>query len=314
MLDLDFTVLPDDLLVGSSSFGTDDWRGSFYPAGMEPAEYLRFYATRLRTVEIDATWYSSPSRRTVEAWAEKVPDGFVFAAKAPRVITHDRYLEGCDAEWSRFLEAMDRLGAKKGPLLLQFPYVAKGKDAEEYRTGAEFRTRLAAFLPKLPAGGQFVVEVRNEKWIAEPLLELLRSRGVALAFAHYYTMPSLAALLERCDPVTADFAYVRFLGHHREMDRQVSEARAEGARSRDWDRLIVDRTAETRAWVEPIRELLRRGRRTYVYFNNHFAGFAPGSIEVFLKVWRELEPGAPDRGSAGARGPRSGGPPRGGSV
>jgi uncharacterized protein YecE (DUF72 family) len=291
VLDLNFSALPEDLLVGTSSFGTDDWRGVFYPAGLAPAEYLRFYAARFATVEIDATWYSSPSRRTVEAWVQKVPDGFVFSAKVPRSITHDRYLEGCDEEWSRFLEAMDRLGEKRGPLLFQFPYVAKGKDAEEYRTGADFRRRLAAFLPKLPTSGQYVVEVRNEKWIADPLLDLLRAHNVALAFVHYYTMPTAASLLVRCDPVTADFAYIRFLGHHNEMDRKVAAARAEGARERDWERLIVDRTAETRAWIGPIRELLRRGRKTYVYFNNHFAGFAPGSIELFLKVWREMDSG-----------------------
>lgn len=132
------------------------------------------------------------------------------------------------------------------------------------------------------------MEVRNEKWIADPLLDLLRARKVALALVHYYTMPSAAALMQRCDPVTADFAYLRFLGHHREMDRQVAEARAEGARERNWADLIVDRTEETRAWIGPIRELLRRGRKTYVYFNNHFAGFAPGSIAVFLKLWREM--------------------------
>lgn len=107
-------------------------------------------------MEIDSTWYRSPSHRTVEAWAEKVTGGFVFSAKVPKTITHDRYLEGCDAERVQFLKAMDRLGEKKGPLLFQFPYVAKGKDADEYRTGDDFRRRLAAFLPELPADGRYV--------------------------------------------------------------------------------------------------------------------------------------------------------------
>ena len=287
VLRLDLSGLPEDLLVGTSSFGTDDWRGVFYPPDAAPAEYLRFYATQLRTVEIDSTWYRSPSPRTVQAWAEKVPPGFVFAAKVPKTITHDRCLEGCADEWLEFLRAMDRLGEKKGPLLFQFPYVAKGQDAEEYRTGDNFRRRLAAFLPLLPEGGQYVVEVRNEKWIAEPLLDLLRSRDVSLALIAYYTMPTAASLLRRCDPLTSDFAYIRFLGHHREMDERVARARAEGARERDWHELLVDRTAETRAWAGSIREILRRRRRVMVYFNNHFAGFGPGSIEVFLRVWQE---------------------------
>ncbi len=285
MLAIDLEALPPNLLVGTSSFSSDDWRGSFYPPDLASGEYLSYYARTFRTVEIDATWYALPARRTVESWARKVPPGFVFSLKVPKRITHELYLENCQAEWRAFLDRLAPLGPARGPLLFQFPYVAKGADPQEYETGREFLRRLAAFLPALPAGGQYVVEVRNAKWIAEPLIDLLRAHGVALALAAYYTMPSAAQLLRGPDTVTAPFSYIRFLGNHRQMDQLVRGARETGTREKDWGALLVDRERETRDWVSIGRRLLERQDSVYAYFNNHFAGFAPGSAELFVRLW-----------------------------
>jgi uncharacterized protein YecE (DUF72 family) len=137
----------------------------------------------------------------------------------------------------------------------------------------------------LPADGQYVVEVRNAKWVAAPLLDLLRSRGVALAFTAYYTMPGAAQLFRGPDPVTAPFSYIRFLGNHRQMDRLVREAREAGTRAKDWNELIVDREHETTDWIEIGRQLIRRQANVFAYFNNHYAGYAPGSVELFVRLW-----------------------------
>ena len=279
--------LPERLWVGTSSFSTADWVGPFYPRGTAPADYLRHYARRLRTVEIDATWHAMPAARTVDGWADKVPAGFRFALKVPKTITHDRALKGCEAEWEQFLRLTERLGDKRGPLLFQFPYRAKGRDAEEHRSGRRFLERLAAFSEGLPVDAELVVEVRNSAWIAPPLLDLLRERGIALALIAYPTMPHPSALLSRGDLVTASFGYVRFLGHHRRMDERVAEARRERGKRRDWDEILVDRTEETRSWVPVLHHLLGRTDRTYVYFNNHFAGHAPGSIARLRSLWSE---------------------------
>ena len=288
----DLKPLPSNLLVGTSSFSSDDWRGGFYPPDMAPSDYLAWYARTFRTVEIDATWYAPPAARTVSSWASKVPDDFVFSLKVPKVITHDLGLENCHPELQAFFARLEPLGARRGPLLLQFPYIAKGQDAEEYQTGRDFLRRLAAFLPLLPAGGQYVVEVRNAKWVAAPLLDLLRAHGVALAFTAYYTMPDPAQLFRGPDPVTAPFSYIRFLGNHRQMDRLVREAREAGRRAKDWNELIVDRERETADWVEIGRQLIRRQENVFAYFNNHFAGYAPGSVELFARLWAA---GVPER-------------------
>jgi uncharacterized protein YecE (DUF72 family) len=286
---LDLHGLPAGLRLGTSSFSNSDWLGRFYPAHLRPEEILTFYATVLHTVEIDATWHAIPSRRTVEAWRDRVPDGFTFALKAPKSITHERYLGDCAEDWSRFLALMEILGEKRGPVLFQFPYVARGRDADEYRHGGDFRRRLEQFLPQLPAGTRFAVEVRNRGWIDAALLDLLRGRGLALALTAYQTMPDAAELLRGPDPLTADFGYVRFLGDHKAMDHMVARAREAGTRDRDWGELIVDKTEEMRGWIAPVRALLQRVPEVFVYFNNHYAGYGPGSLELFASLWREEE-------------------------
>ena len=112
---------PPNLRVGTSSWSTTDWCGTFYPESIEPADMIAAYARQLSTVEIDSTWYRMPSRSMVDAWNARTPAGFVFSAKVPRVISHEKYLEDCEAEVNEFVSAMSRLGDKLGPLVLQFP-------------------------------------------------------------------------------------------------------------------------------------------------------------------------------------------------
>ena len=281
MSDLFTAPPPDRLHVGTSSWSTDDWRGSFYPADAKPGDYIAHYARKLGSVEIDATFYRIPSESMVDGWKQKTPPGFLFSAKVPQVITHEKYLQDCDDDLQLFLSRITRLEERLGPLILQFPYWAKGKDAAEYETGADFRRRLAAFLPKLPRDLRFGVEIRNEKWLDEPLLDLLRGHGVALVLVEYYTMPPIQKLLAKLDPITADFAYVRFLGDHKKMDALVEK------RDKPWGSLAVDRTAETARWIPAMRGFLERKLDVFAYFNNHFAGYAPGSIELFLRLLRE---------------------------
>jgi len=109
-----------NMLVGTSSWSSKDWCGSFYPESIDPAEMIREYSKKLSTVEIDATWYRMPNEKMVDAWNSKTPDGFVFSAKVPKIITHEKYLEDCEAELKEFISVMSRLKDKLGPLLLQF--------------------------------------------------------------------------------------------------------------------------------------------------------------------------------------------------
>jgi uncharacterized protein YecE (DUF72 family) len=111
--------------IGTSAFTAAGWEEVFYPAGMKPADYLSFYATKFDTVEVDSTFYRTPPLSTVKGWYSKTPKGFLFAAKVPQTITHEKVLRDCEEEMGQFLKVMDALGEKLGPLQLQFPYFNK---------------------------------------------------------------------------------------------------------------------------------------------------------------------------------------------
>jgi uncharacterized protein YecE (DUF72 family) len=117
---------------------------------MRPSDYLRFYAERFHTVEVDSTFYACPTARAVENWNARTPDGFVFWVKVPQAITHDKVLVDCDAEMAEFLETMGFLGPKLGPMILQFPFFSRSVFSDRH----VFTYRLIPFLKKLPAKPQ----------------------------------------------------------------------------------------------------------------------------------------------------------------
>jgi uncharacterized protein YecE (DUF72 family) len=170
--------LPEHLYLGTTSWTNDDWEGLIYPQGCASQDYIEHYARVFGVVEVDSTWYRTPSERMVEGWLRRTPQHFKFAAKVPRVVTHEKGMVDCGAEMEEFLAIMSRLQDRLGPLLLQFEYVARGRDAHEYESGEDFRDRLSRFLPVLPKDEfDFAVEVRNGKWVGRELVDLLVSTG-----------------------------------------------------------------------------------------------------------------------------------------
>jgi len=172
--------------IGTQGWNYDAWVGPFYPKGTRPANFLRTYGRAFETVEIDSTFYAIPPAATVEGWAERVPEGFVFALKMPRAITHEHALEGAWDLVNLFLARARLLGARLGPVLIQL--------GPEF--GPSRRAALEGFLPRLPRDIRFAVEFRQASWIAPKHLRLL-----ALA-----------------ESPTADFAYLRWMGPDRAIE------------------------------------------------------------------------------------------------
>src|SRR2546430_2412725 len=126
------------------------------------SEFLQPYSRAFRTVEIDSTFYRIQTSSMVAGWRNRSPAGFVFAAKIPRVITHQKLLKDSEAELLRFLRVMEPLGDKLGPLLFQFPYFNKNIFASR----EQFDKVLRPFLASLPKGFRFAIEIRNKNWIS----------------------------------------------------------------------------------------------------------------------------------------------------
>jgi uncharacterized protein YecE (DUF72 family) len=150
------------VLLGTSAFTAAGWPGTFYPAGMKPTDYLTYYASRFMTVEIDSTFYRTPSSTTAARWHEQTPPDFMFALKIPRVVTHEKVLADCEGEFDEFIDHMSLLDEKLGPLLFQFPYFGSDSLGKN-----EFLRRLGSFLKRasqVPAL-KFAVEIRNKTWL-----------------------------------------------------------------------------------------------------------------------------------------------------
>jgi uncharacterized protein YecE (DUF72 family) len=259
------------IFLGTSSFTAAGWEGSFYPKGMRAADYLSFYAEHFQTVEVDATFYGCPSARTVKNWAARTPDGFLFSVKVPQVITHEKVLADCDAEFAEFVETMDLLGPKLGPIVLQFPFF----DRWTFPTQDHFFAVLAPFLKKLSTNRKFAIEIRNKTWLDANLANLLREHRIALVLQDLLRMPGPAELSKKFDPITTDWTYIRWLGDRKGIEEKTQT----------WDKAIVDRRKDLTNWVEIFKEFVARDIKIFAYANNHYAGHAPATIKHFRNLW-----------------------------
>jgi uncharacterized protein YecE (DUF72 family) len=174
----------------------------------------------------------------VRRWVEQTPEGFVFAVKSSRYLTHMKRLTDMDRGVRRLLERLDPLlrSPKMGPMLWQLP--------ESFHRDDE---RLANALDRLPPG-RHAFEFRHESWFADEVLRLLRSHGVALCNGDHPERPW------QTHDVTADFSFVRFHYGHRGRRGNYSDT-------------------ELDEWARELRRLARRAE-VFAYFNNDWEGFA----------------------------------------
>jgi uncharacterized protein YecE (DUF72 family) len=162
------------LLAGASGYSFKEWKGSFYPEKIKPEDMLAWYSERLPTVEINNTFYQMPKASVLGHWAAVVPDGFRFAIKAPRRITHDARLKADVAADSvaYLYSVLETLGDKRGPVLFQLPPFLK-KDP----------VRLGEFLQLLPQGHRAAFEFRNDSWYDDAVYALLEDAQAALCLS-----------------------------------------------------------------------------------------------------------------------------------
>ena len=177
--------------VGTSGWAYASWKPKFYPPEVKTAGFLRHYATRLPTTEVNYTFRHLPTEKTAAAWLEATPPGFVFALKASERITHVKRLREPAETLPLFLERAALIGERLGPILFQTPPTLKRDD-----------DRLAAFLASLPSEQRFALEVRHPSWHTEEIYSLLRRHQTALCLAE----------TDKDSPpeiTTADFVYAR---------------------------------------------------------------------------------------------------------
>lgn len=224
--------------VGTSGWSYDDWGGAFYPGGVPRSRWLRHYATRFPTVEVNSTFYRLPSEETIRRWRNEAPDRFRFALKGSRFITHVRRLSGCEEEVDRFTERARGLEEFLGVVLWQLPPNLE-RDLD----------LLEAFVGLLPTDVRHAIEFRHPSWLADDVSAALRRRNVAQVAASSSRMPGDLT-------VTADLVYVRFHG-------------LGGGFAHDYS------AEELRPWAAFLHDAHARGLDGFAYFNNDARARAP---------------------------------------
>lgn len=208
------------IYAGTSGFAYQEWKGKFYPEKIPPKEMLHFYSERLGAVEINNTFYRMPRESVLKSWAEQVSGGFIFALKAPQVITHIKQLRNVFEETEYLFKTLSVLGGKLGPVLFQFP--------KSFRANAP---ALEDFLALIPGDTDCAFDFRSPTWLDAGMPDLLRKKGCSLCMEDTDENPVNEIIS------TATWGYLR-LRRSEYTEDGLSEW-AERILSQKWERAFV---------------------------------------------------------------------------
>jgi uncharacterized protein YecE (DUF72 family) len=223
--------------IGTSGWHYRHWLGPFYDRGTRPRDLLKAYAAHFDTVEVNATFYRLIETRTLAAWREETPAGFLFACKGSRYLTHMKRLKDAETGVGRYFERILALEEKLGPIVFQLP----GRFRPD-------RDRLARFIDALPKQ-RYAFEFRDPAWFTDDILALLRERRAALCL---YEIAGREAPIE----VTAEFVYIRLHGPGAAYQGCYDDA-------------------ALRLWARRVAGWAGDGLDVFCYFDNDEKGFAP---------------------------------------
>jgi uncharacterized protein YecE (DUF72 family) len=243
--------------VGCSGWSYSSWQGPFYPPTIDNSGWLKYYSHVFDYVEIDSSFYRIPSPFMVKNWYKRSPQNFRFTAKFPKIITHDKRLNDVDTELERFFEAMRPLADKTLALLIQLP------PSLQILEGLQ---RLRDLVPELDNRFRYAVEVRHSSWFQDLAYNFFANNDICMVW-------SQLAELQTPPILSADFLYLRFIG-----DRSIHE--------KDFGRIQINRVLEMEKWAEHIKTVQddKRIKLAIIAANNHYAGFGPGTANVFRNM------------------------------
>jgi uncharacterized protein YecE (DUF72 family) len=270
------------IFIGTSGYSFPDWVGPFYPPGTRSSDFLSCYARRFDTVEVNSTYYRVPHPGVLERMEKKTPPGFRFMVKANQALTHERSLEpALVRDFLAVLEPLKAAGKYEG-LLAQFPW--------SFRRTAQNESYLTTLRQAL-AGEPLFIEFRHASWAVPDLADWLRGRRLGFCAVDE---PRLEGLMPPVSMVTGVDAYVRFHGRNAQNwwgsgpSAAPRHGAGAGAGSGRGDRYDYDYPAgELHEWVQKVRELAERARRTYLFFNNCHAGQAARSAKLMQELLRQ---------------------------
>jgi uncharacterized protein YecE (DUF72 family) len=255
-----------EILVGTSGFSFDDWMGEVYPSDTKKGEMLPYYEHILgfNALEVNYTYYTMPSRKTMESFHRRTSRGFSFVVKAHKSITHER-AANIEEQCKLFREGVAPLGENLKALLFQFPY---GFLPVEENVG---------YLRKLKEEFSCVdsiVEFRNGRWLKQGYLDLLKELSLGFCVVDE---PKLKGLLPFSPVLTSGVGYFRFHGRNTAWFNEPVDVR--------YNYLYTEE--ELAGFVPAIQEIGEKAVTTFVFFNNCHAGKAAKNAQMMVNMLKE---------------------------
>lgn len=226
--------------IGTSGWSYDHWANQFYPKDLNKNRWLEFYTENLDSVELNASFYRLPKKKTFENWWERTPDCFTFSVKMSRYVTHVKRLLDPEDSLKVFFDAVGGLGEKCSTVLIQLP------PSLGFETG-----RVNTFLEELTVkygDYRFTFECRHQSWFNDGVYDLLRRYGIALCISDTPCYPY-------SEEVTSGFVYVRLHGHEQLYASDYSDQ-------------------QLREWADKIRAWNIGGKDVFIYFDNDANAYA----------------------------------------
>jgi uncharacterized protein YecE (DUF72 family) len=223
--------------IGTSGWHYDHWSGPFYPKDLSKEGFLPYYAERFHTVEINNSFYQLPQKATFHLWRNTTQRGFIFSVKASRYMTHMKKLKDPERPLSAFLDRVDVMKDRLGPILFQLP--------PRWRINTE---RLKGFLEALPTDHRYAFEFRDPSWFHRDTLQALEGHGAAFCI---YELAGRRSPKE----ITSDFVYIRLHGPEGPYEGKYTKQDLSG-------------------WAGAISSWVTQGKEVYCYFDNDQAGYA----------------------------------------
>ncbi|HDT11708.1 MAG TPA: DUF72 domain-containing protein [bacterium] len=286
------------LRIGTCSWKFDSWKGLYYDPGKTygPDDYLRDYAHHLNSVEIDQWFWSLfpgsiklPVLGTVQNYAQSVPEDFIFTVKAPNSLTLTHYYSKQPPRYTqyagksnpyffdtdlliKFLDLLDPLQKKLGPVMFQFEYLNKKKMPSQQ----DFQKHLHRFISSSPEQYEYAVEIRNPNYLNQRFFDFLKDHRLGFVYLDGYYMPSISEVYQRFNPQTAAFNIIRLHGGDRAEIEKITGS--------VWNNIISPKPAGLKAAAHIVKENTYKEIVTYVNINNHYEGSAPLTVERFKET------------------------------
>jgi uncharacterized protein YecE (DUF72 family) len=194
--------ISETLFVGCAKWGRKDWIGSIYPPGTREADFLRLYAENFNSIELNASFYKTPSRKQTEAWSAQTGPGFLFCPKVPNSISHIHRLKNIDDRLRYFLDGLAGFGPHLGGVLLML----------HPQMGPKSLETLDNFLQKIPDDLKIFIELRNEAWYDpsafDEVCDMFQRNNAGAVITDVAGRRDCAHMR-----LTTDEAFIRFVGN-----------------------------------------------------------------------------------------------------